>query len=384
MTELELTTNVGLESFVIAEWLERGADLPGCDAGLTPGRAAGRVRIRADTLQDDVVERALEMRTVHHVLRMVEEFSLSPEAPLDDIRRRLAEVALPELAEETTSFRVTSERTGTHDFTSIDVQHAAGAGVLDQMERPVRMKGFDVEVRCDVRHDWVKVSVQLTRRSLAKRHERPFRPRVALKANVAWAMLGIARPPELPAPKALLDPCCGSGTLLLEAADRWGDCVLLGSDTSEMCVDGTRENFAQGPHSDRLHVGLADARALDAAWEGHPVDTVVSNLPFGRRLGQRINHYWFAVDLLSAIARLTEPGARVVLLTDRRRDLNTAVGQTECFTVRFVRIIDMGGIHPGIFLLDRLDAPAPPPRERPESALPHTVRPRSAPAESES
>ena len=65
----------------------------------------------------------------------------------------------------------------------------------------------------------------------------------------------------------------------------------------------------------------------------------------------------------------------MVLLTDKRRELNTAVGQTDCFTVRFVRIIDMGGIHPGIFLLDRLDAPAPPPRERPEGAEPHTARP---------
>ena len=58
MTELELTTNVGLESFVVAEWLERGADLPGCDAGLTPGRAAGRVRIRAEASQEAVVARA--------------------------------------------------------------------------------------------------------------------------------------------------------------------------------------------------------------------------------------------------------------------------------------------------------------------------------------
>jgi len=377
MTELELTTNVGLESFVLAEWLERGADLPGCDASLTPGRAAGRVRILADASQDDVVARALQMRTVHHVLRMVDEFELSLESPLDDIRRRLAQVDLPELtaAAEDTSFRVTSERTGEHDFTSVDVQKAAGAGILDMVTRPVTMKGFDVEVRCDVRHTRVKVSVQLTRRSLAKRHERPFRPRIALKANVAWAMLGIARPAEMAPPKAVLDPCCGSGTVLLEAADRWPDCVLLGSDTSEMCIEGTRDNFAEGPHRDRLLVDQADARALDVAWAGQPVDTVVSNLPFGRKLGQRIHHYWFAVDLLGAIARATQPGARVVLLTDRRRELNTAVGQTDCFTVRFVRIIDMGGIHPGIFLLDRLDAPAPEPRVRPEGVLPHTVRP---------
>ena len=78
------------------------------------------------------------------------------------------------------------------------------------------------------------------------------------------------------------------------------------------------------------------------------VDTVVANLPFGRRLGQRIHHYWFAVDLLSAIARLTEPGARVVLHEqsplpagiDPRLDLSLPVIAPEALTVAHVWRVD--------------------------------------------
>jgi len=364
MTELELTTNTGLESFVLDEWSEVAAHLPGAGGGPTPAHAQGRVRVWAEASQDDVVAAAMQLRTIHHVLRMVDEFPLADTAPLEHIRARLATLHFAELDPEGTSFRITSERSGSHDFTSPEVQRAAGAGVLDRRKRPVRMKGHDVELRCDVRVDRVKVAVQYTRRSLAQRFIRPFRPRTALKANVARAMLKLARPPELPAPQAILDPCCGSGTLLLEAAHAWPDALLAGSDTSEMCARGVQENVAAEPFDTPVQVRRGDARLLDHVWAGQRFDTVVANLPFGLRLGARIHPYWFAVDLLGAIARAMDEGGRVVLLTTHRRTLNTAVSQGGHFRVRFVRVIEMGGVHPGMFLLERTAKEAVPPRER--------------------
>lgn len=364
MTELELTTNAGLESFVIDEWSRVAAHLPEAGAGPTPRAAQGRVRVWATAPEPVVVDVARQMRTIHHILRMVDELDLPSTDPLDQIRAHLGSLHIRELEPEGTSFRVTTERSGTHDFTSIDVQRAAGAGILDRVTRPVRMKGHDVEVRCDVRVDRVKVSVQHTRRSLTQRHVRPFRPRTSLKANVAHAMLRLARPPELSAPTALLDPCCGSGTLLLEAAALWPDCAFAASDTSAMCVEGIAANLAAEAGLAPVSTKQGDARLLDRVWSGQRFDTVVANLPFGLRLGERINPYWFAVDLLGAIARAMDAGGRVVLLTTQRRTLNNAVRQGGLFRVRFVRVLEMGGVHPGMFLLERTDAEAPPPRAR--------------------
>ena len=140
MTELELTTNKGLESFVVDEWSERARHLPGAAGGHTPGAALARVRVRAEAPEAEVVALALGMRTIHHVLRMVHEFELpgAGGAPLEAIRTEVSKLAIPELDPEGTSFRVTSERTGDHAFTSIDVQRAAGAGILDRRTRPVR------------------------------------------------------------------------------------------------------------------------------------------------------------------------------------------------------------------------------------------------------
>ncbi|HCH61258.1 MAG: hypothetical protein CL927_13740 [Deltaproteobacteria bacterium] len=366
MTELELTTNKGLESFVLDEWHVRSAPLAAAGGGLTPGAALARVRVWADAPEEAVVAAALQMRTIHHVLRMLHEFELPDTLsdPLAFIRSQLALLSIRELDPEGTSFRVTTERTGVHSFTSIDVQRAAGAGILDRYERPVRMKGHDVEVRCDVRLQRVKVSVQYTRRSLTQRHVRPFRPRTALKANLAWAMLTLARPPHLPPPRALLDPCCGSGTVLLEAAERWSDCFLAASDTSEMCVRGVQQNLKAEPAAVQVHTRQGDARLLDRVWEGQKFDTVVANLPFGLRLGAQMHPYWFLVDLLGALARAMDPGGRVVLLTTQRRALNLAAEQGGHFRVRFARVVEMGGVHPGMMLLERTDRPAVPPRAR--------------------
>ena len=366
MTELELTTNKGLESFVLEEWHQRAAHLPGVDGGHTPGAALARVRVRADADPDAVLAVALQMRSIHHVLRMVHELEL-PESDADAlavIRAELGRLPIRELEPEGTSFRVTTERTGVHDFTSIDVQRAAGAGILDRYTRPVRMKGHDVEVRCDVRLRRVKVAVQYTRRSLTQRHVRPFRPRTALKANLAWTMLSLARPAHLPPPQALLDPCCGSGTLILEAAERWPDCALSASDTSEMCVRGMQDNVAAEPHARSVEARRGDARLLDRLWEGRRFDTVVANLPFGLRLGERIHPYWFAVDLLGALARAMDEGGRVVLLTTHRRALNLAAEQGGHFRIRFARVVEMGGVHPGMMLLERTATAAAPPRPR--------------------
>ena len=361
---------------MLDEWAAAAAHLPGAGGDRTPGSATGRVRVWAHADEDTVVALAKTLRTIHHVLRMVDEFPVAEVEPLAQIRARLATVDLPELDAEGTSFRVTSERTGTHPFTSVQVQSAAGAGILDRRIRPVRMKGHDVEVRCDVRFDRVKVSVQHTRRSLTQRHVRPFRPRTALKANLAWAMLALARPSDLPPPRALLDPCCGSGTLLIEAAHRWPDAAIAGSDTSEMCVEGAGANVAAEGTAAAVELRQGDARLLDHLWSGRRFDTVVANLPFGLRLGTRIHPYWFAVDLLGAIARAMDPGGRVVLLTTHRRALNTAVEQGGHFRIRFARVVEMGGVHPGLFLLERTDAPAAPPRARLVASVPGAPRER--------
>jgi len=125
----------------------------------------------------------------------------------------------------------------------------------------------------------------------------------ALRPVVAAAMVRRAgRPGQL-----LLDPCCGSGTILAEAVRAgW---PVRGIDIDPTAVRCARRNLPAEP------VQGGDVRRLDLP-DGH-VDACVSNLPFGRRYAVAGDPAtWLRLALIE-MARVTRPGGRVVLLAPR-------------------------------------------------------------------
>ena len=106
----------------------------------------------------------------------------------------------------------------------------------------------------------------------------------------------------------LLDPCCGSGTVLAEAAAQGWDPV--GGDLDPAAIEATRQNLGRTARHFR-----ADVRRLPLA--GASVAAVASNLPFGRRYElQGDPERWFAATL-GELARVTRPDGSIVLLVPR-------------------------------------------------------------------
>jgi 23S rRNA G2445 N2-methylase RlmL len=129
-----------------------------------------------------------------------------------------------------------------------------------------------------------------------RRIERPG----ALRPTVAAAMVNQAGEPS----GALLDPCCGSGSILTEAIARgW---TALGRDIDPAAVEIARTNAPTAT------VDPGDARALDLPDEG--VAACVSNLPFGRQYAVPGSRTDWLKDALEELARVTRLGGRVVLL----------------------------------------------------------------------
>ena len=346
---LLLTTNPGVEDVLLSELAERAAaaGLEGIEA--VGERGAARARLPPGV---DAAALVAGMRSIHHALRPLIAFELDPDDPLGDARRRAARLRVPELAPGRT-FRVTGVRKGAHDFTSEDLQRAVGAGLLRAHDVRARMKGFDIEIRAEVQGSTCDLSVQLTRRALSARGPRPYRARTALKANVAYAMIRLALDGQ-PPPRRILDPFCGSGTLLIEAGASYPAARLVGVEKYEKPAFGARANLEALGLAERASVRLADGRRLPSLFpEAGAFDAILSNPPYGARMGRSLDYDALYGGLLAGAAHCLRGGGRLAVLALRRDALNRALRRQRAMRTVHVRVIDTGGLHPGLFVLAR-------------------------------
>lgn len=353
MTRLRLTTNPGIEDVVEDEFRTRmataGVHVP--TVTQRPFDLHGQVLADTPHSFDEVFPITRDMRSIYHVNRQVCIFTLEDDAPLDSIENELLRLDIVEM-ETAGTFRVTTNRSGTHDFTSIDVQRVAGAALVEKYGTDVDLEEFDTNVRVDVFDDTCVVSVQHTREGLDKRHPLVYNPRVTLRTVVAYAMLHLIRV-DTEQDGRLLDPFCGSGTILLEAAHVFPQFEVHGSDRFEDPVAGAQRNVAAAGLTDRIDIKQADARDLSDEYPAEYFDAIVTNPPYGVRLGERMNFYWLYRKFLEEAAAVLVPGGVVAILVKERGKFNGAVNDQDALHIRHVRIIETGGVYPGLFILER-------------------------------
>ncbi len=345
---------MGLEDVAVNEFRERAeaADLDVIEADDAPFGLQSYALVEVKAVPERALEVARRMRSVHHVLAPLYTFSLPSdgETALRTIHATVESLEI-EAMESADTFRATSIRQGDHDFTSVDVQKWAGGALDAHYDAAVDLEDYDVEVRVDVHDDRCLVSVQHTREALSRRQLEGYQPRAALKANVAYALLRLARLD--PPPGVLLDPFCGSGTILLEAADLWPDTRGYGNDWDEEAVAGARENVERAGLADRITVREGDVWHLAERFEDVTVDLVVTNPPFGVRMASSMDFLPFYRRVLEQLYEVLRSGGKVVMLVLREGPFNTAIRETDHFTIRHVRVIEIGGLYPHVFVLER-------------------------------
>ncbi len=150
------------------------------------------------------------------ILLAVEKFET-----LDDIYRIVKDLDFSWI-KPNQSFAIRPLRAGEHDFTSLDVGRVAGQAVIDSyMEsKGVRLRVDldepDVIIRVDVIFNEVYVGIDTTGdESLHRRGYRVYDHPAPLNPTIASALVMLS---DWNPKKSLLDPMCGSGTILIEAA----------------------------------------------------------------------------------------------------------------------------------------------------------------------
>jgi len=140
---------------------------------------------------------------------------------LSDIYSLTRSVSLSGYVEADQSFAVRATRHGIHDFTSIDIARVVGQAIIDSYldEKGVRLKvdleNPDVEVQALIRDDEFILGINTSGETLAKRGYRVYQHPAPIKPTIACCLLKLSGwSPD----RSLLDPMCGGGTILIEAA----------------------------------------------------------------------------------------------------------------------------------------------------------------------
>jgi SAM-dependent methyltransferase len=147
------------------------------------------------------------------------------------------------------------------------------------------------------------------------------------------------------------DPFCGAGTLLVEVAALDLGTVLLGSDVSRPALAEAVANRSALQQSVLLF--RADAGRLPVAADS--VDRLVSNLPFGKRVGSHSVNVKLYPAFLAELSRVLRVDGRAVLLTDDKNLLRRSVQATQGTRIlREVQVATGGNeLHPTAFVVER-------------------------------
>lgn len=146
---------------------------------------------------------------------------------------------------------------------------------------------------------------------------------------------------------AVLDPCCGAGTLMVERAKLMGARTLIGTDISPSAWRIARGNC----HAAGLHAKVynRDARGFHS---DYGVDEILCNLPFGHRVGNHESNESLYDALLAQWPALLRPGGFVLAITTEKA-LFRQLAQKHGWRVVRQTPFSSGGLSPSAFLLMR-------------------------------
>jgi len=148
----------------------------------------------------------------------------------------------------------------------------------------------------------------------------------------------------------VVDPTCGSGTLLIERAMLDSGTLLAGIDISRTAIRSAAGNVIAAGLAARIAVRAGDGGDA-AAWPDR-CDEVLANLPFGLRTEDR-NLDGLYRRIVGNIARTLAPGGRALLYTAHAKTLVALLRRTTKLKVTAERRVESGGLQVGFWILER-------------------------------
>ncbi|XP_034239320.1 uncharacterized protein LOC117644159 [Thrips palmi] len=256
-------------------------------------------------------------------------------------------------SERVLRFRATCFRVGKHSFGSMEVAREFGGELQDKFNWVVDLVNFNAEIVLFLFKDSAQVSIALTKRSLHRRNISFFGP-TTLRSTVCHNLLRLA---DIQQGDIVLDPLAGGGSIPIEGAMSFPGTFHIGGDIHPKACSRFYSNVRclQEEEGRELPIGTVrwDSRRLPLN-EGS-VDVIVTDLPFGVRLGSKTSNRNLYQRVLLEMARVARPGkGRAILLTQDRKSFSMALVNTMgLWWQSKVMSANIGGLDAAVFTLRR-------------------------------
>jgi len=323
--ELYATTHKGLEELTAAEIRELGGEIEKTDKG--------RVYFKCEKKLINKLN--YHARTCERIILLLKSAKVTG---LEDIHRKVKSVDFS-FINPSESFAIRAKRVGVHDFNSMDIARIAGDAVIESylssMKKRLRVNldSPDIIIRVELINNLLLVGVDTTGdKGLHRRGYRVYQHPAPLNPTIAAALLRISdwKPDEI-----LVDPMCGSGTILVEAAllgskippgsIRRGktptfnqNLKILGVEKFKKHVEGCEKTLSN-LGIDFIKIIQGNAEHLDKHIQ--KADTIITNPPYGIRIGRKSRIEKLYYNFLKAAEKILTENGRITLLTPQDKIL---------------------------------------------------------------
>lgn len=206
------------------------------------------------------------------------------------------------------SFSISASFVGKRNYTTDEIK----AALAPNVEHSHRWKyepddrAADINLRMFIDHEQAFLGVRLARQPLHERGYRRTQMVGALKPPVAAALVMLG---EVREGMRVLDPCCGSGTILIEAALQGAS--VSGGDSDPVAVRAAQTNCRAAS----ITASIQQWQAQSLPMAANSADCVITNLPWGRQIDVDEPLDAFYRQVFAEMRRVLAPGGHIVVLT---------------------------------------------------------------------
>jgi len=187
------------------------------------------------------------------------------------------------------------------------------------------------------------------RLDLSKRDWRKKYVSAGINPSLAFVMCMLA---DLKESDIVYDPFCGSSVLGITCLKYFNVKRVICSDISSTAINKSKENFINADIDESRYM-IFKSDIKDVHLNKRNIDLIVSNLPFGIRVGNHSENVLIYINLEKVADRVLRRKGRLILLTQEKKLLRD-VFKKDKWRVKSMLRVDEGGLLPEVFKISRV------------------------------